>query len=223
MPSNPSPLRFLNSTPARVLTIALLVQVVVLYGLTRPEILPNAPPLSSFPTSLGNWTLLQEGYVDEETKTVLQADDLLSRTFQRPGTPVPTNLFIAAFRSQRNGKSPHSPKNCLPGAGWVQSVSGEIDINIDGFGPIRANRYIVSKGPQRSVVIYWYHSRDRVIASEYAAKVYVVMDSMRFNRTDTALVRVVTPVLNNNDEAAIKTATEFIQTSFPAIRAALPQ
>jgi len=223
MASNPSPLRFLNSTAARILTAALLVQSVVLYGVSRTEILPNAPPLSTFPTVLGSWKLLQEGYVDEETRNVLQADDLLSRTYSKPGSPVPLNLFIAAFRSQRTGKAPHSPKNCLPGAGWVQSAAGVIDIDIPGRGRIQANRYIVSKGDHSSVVIYWYQSRDRIVASEYEAKVYVVADSMRYNRTDTALVRFVAPVVGNDAETAEKDAVEFIQASFPHIKVALPQ
>ena len=223
MPGNSGAFRFLKSTPARLVTIALVVQSILLYGVSRPEVLPEARPLSSFATQLGEWRLDQEGHVDDDTRSVLQADDLLSRTYTRPGDTAPTNLFIAAFRSQRTGKAPHSPRNCLPGNGWVESSRGTVKVDVPGHGPIEVNRYIVSKGDQKSVVMYWYQSRDRTVASEYKAKVYVVVDSMRYNRTDTALVRVVTPFTGNDDDRASRTAVEFIQASFPFIRAALPR
>ena len=218
----PAPLRFLNSTPVRVVTVLLLLQAVALRALSRNEIVPDTKPLSDFPIHVGAWTRVQEGYVDPEAAAVLRADDLLNRTYARVLDTAATNLFIASFKSQRTGKSPHSPKNCLPGAGWMQSEAGTTTIDIPGYAPVEVNRYIVSKGPSRSVVLYWYQSRDRSVASEYKAKVYVVLDSMRYNRTDTALVRVVTPVLGNDDASAVKTATQFVRDIYPAVRAALP-
>ncbi len=219
-----SSLKFLNSMPVRLVTLALALQAVVLYAISRPEFKPTAPPLAAFTTVIERWNMLQEGYVDEDTRAVLQADDLLSRTYGRSGDQVPASLFIAAFRSQRTGKAPHSPKNCLPGAGWVQdeSVTGTVKLNVPNTGEIEVNRYVVSKGGNRSVVLYWYQSRDRVVASEYRAKVFVVLDSMRYNRTDTALVRIVVPVLNGNDAGANKVAAEFAIAAFPFVRSALP-
>ena len=58
------------------------------------------------------------------------------------------------------------------------------------------NRYIVSHGQDRSLVMYWYQSRERVVADEFKAKFWVMADSLRFNRTDTALVRVVVPIID---------------------------
>jgi EpsI family protein len=84
------------------------------------------------------------------------------------------------------------------------------------------NRYIVSRGEDRSVVLYWYQTPKRVIASEYAAKVYLVADSIRYRRTDTALVRIVVPVINKDDAYALKTAIDFAQTIFPPLKGYLP-
>jgi len=72
------------------------------------------------------------------------------------------------------------------------------------------------------VVLYWYQARDRVIASEYRAKLYLVADAIRYNRTDTALVRVVVPVSGNDSAGATKTAEEFVQAFFTALRRHLP-
>lgn len=222
MANEASPLRFLNSKPLRILTAVLALQGVLLYAVSRPEFVPEVPPLSSFPLGFGSWHMVQEGFVDEETKTVLQADDLLTRTYTRPGDRAPANLFIASFRSQRTGKAPHSPKNCLPGAGWVESAAGIMPISLADGKQIEVNRYVVSKGNSRSVVMYWYQSRDRSVASEYRAKVFVVLDSMRYNRTDTALVRVVVPVAGIDDEGATATASTFVRDFYPQLRTALP-
>ena len=53
------------------------------------------------------------------------------------------------------------------------------------------NRYVVEHGEDKSVTLYWYHSHNRVIASEFSAKFWAVADSIRYHRSDTALVRVM--------------------------------
>lgn len=212
----------LKSPRARWLTVFLLAQAAVLYGFSRKEVVPPSPPLKSMPTELpGGWRLLQEGVIEPEVQKVLKADDLLSRTYQGPGA-APLHLFIAAFRSQRTGQAPHSPKNCLPGAGWVPSKSQIITLDIPGRAPIELNQYVVQKGDSASVVLYWYQSRDRSVASEYKAKYYVVRDALAENRTDTALIRVVVPFDGKNYAAAAESAKSFIQGAFPTIRSFLP-
>src|SRR4051794_5995494 len=106
MANETSPLRFLNSKPLRLLTVVLALQGVLLYAVSRPEFVPEVPPLSTFPLGFGSWQMAQEGYVDDEPRSVLQADDLLTRTYARLSDRAATNLFIAAFRSQKTGKSP---------------------------------------------------------------------------------------------------------------------
>lgn len=160
-------LKFLNSTPARVVTLLLVVQAAVLYSSIRPELVPASKPLSEFPQSLGPWQEAQEGVIDQETRDVLQADDLLNRVYVDQAARRGADLFIAAFRTQRNGKAPHSPKNCLPGNGWTPLNSREFSIDVGRTAPITVNRYVVAHGDDHSLVLYWYQSRDRAIASEY--------------------------------------------------------
>lgn len=215
-------LDFLKSPRARWLTLLLVAQAVALYGFSRKEVVPPSPPLASLSTSLpGGWSLLQEGVIEPEVQKVLRADDVLSRTF-KSDSRYPVHLFIAAFRSQRTGQAPHSPKNCLPGAGWVPAMSDIIHVPIAGRDPIEVNRYVVQKGDSASVVLYWYQSRDRAVASEYKAKAYVVRDALKDNRTDTALIRIVVPVESKNIKEAQKIGESFIQEAFPSIRALLP-
>lgn len=214
--------KFLSSTNTKILTAVLILQCAVLYGFQRREVVPTVAPLSAFPGMLAGWRTIEEGVVEKEVQEVLKADDTLSRTYAGPSGES-ANLFIAAFRSQRNGKAPHSPKNCLPGSGWVPSVSDRIPVQVPGREqPIVINRYVVQKGEYASLVLYWYQSRDRVVASEYSAKFYVVADALKDNRTDTALVRVIVPVNGKDQKAANDAAVKFVQDMFGAVRASLP-
>jgi EpsI family protein len=213
-------LSFLKSTPARLVTVLLLLQAAVLYSSIRPEAVPPSRPLAEMPRTLGSWELLEEGVVEPEVQEVLKADDLLNRYYGSGNQGA--GLFIAAFRSQRDGKAPHSPKNCLPGSGWTPLSSGEVTVDAGVDAPITVNRYVIAHGEQRSLVFYWYQSRDRVVASEYEAKFWVVWDAVRLNRTDTALVRVIVPIQNRDEERASRTGMDFIRSFYSALIDHLP-
>ena len=212
--------KFLSSRAALAATVLIVLQGALIYSAVRPESAPSSRPLAQFPVSLGSWTLLQEGVIDADTQAVLKADDLMNRFYAGDGTGA--NLFVAAFRSQRSGKAPHSPKNCLPGSGWTPLESSYASIDVGGTMPIQVNRYVVAHGDERSLVLYWYQSRDRSIASEYTAKFWVVVDAMRLNRTDTALVRVVVPIVNRDEAAADKSAADFVRSFYGTLRQYLP-
>ena len=210
------------TAPAWLLSALLIVQGTLFYRLSRREEVVSARPLSWFPAQAGVWRMIREAAMDEEVKESLRADDYLNRDYAGPAGQV--NLFVASFKSQRAGQTPHSPKNCLPGSGWVWSASDVIPVGIaDRRAPIEVDRYIVSKGDERAVVLYWYQSRDRVVASEYRAAAFTAWDAVRYNRTDTALVRVVVRSQRGGDQAATDVGVEFIQAIFTTLRGFFPR
>lgn len=214
---------FLSSKSARLLSLVLLVQAGTFYGFSRSENIPSRAPLAGFSIASTPWKMLEETELDKETLEVLKADDILSRVYLDSQTGQYATLFVAYFETQRTGKAPHSPKNCLPGSGWTQTQGGTVDIDIPGRpSPITVNRYVVARGENQSVVLYWYQSRDRVIASEYSAKLYTVADAIRYNRSDTALVRIVVGVNGGNTDKALETATSFAKTVFNPLKNYLP-
>jgi len=215
---------FLRSRAAQILTVVLILQATLLYGFSRHEIPPQHRELSTAPAQFGGWSQVAEFQIEQDVKDVLKADDLLSRSYANRAFPVTPHLFVAYFNSQRTGQAPHSPKNCLPGSGWVPSQSDTVHLDVPGRAtPIEMNRYVVSLGSAKSLVLYWYQSRDRVVASEYTAKFYVVADAIRYNRTDTALVRVVVPMGNGVDlDHAQAAANDFIRSSFMPLRQHFP-
>jgi len=212
----------IRSKHAGILTLALLAQTAMFYAASRGEIVPAGQPLDLFPAELGSWREAQNYPVEQEIRDQLKADDMLNRAYADPQSRL-AGLFVAYFKTQRTGQSPHSPKNCLPGTGWEPEATGFLDIAVQGQAkPIRINRFVVSRGGEKSVVLYWYQSQRRVLASEFSAKFWLVMDSIRYHRSDTALVRVTVPVVNNDPDAATRIGVSFVRTVFPALKSYLP-
>jgi len=166
--------------------------------------------LKEFPAQIGSWQQQGEDVrFDVETEKVLRADDYVSRNFQSDGRVA--SLYIGYYATQRNGATYHSPLNCLPGSGWVMSEGGKMTITPAGAPSFEANRYVIQNGNQRALIIYWYQGRGNAVASEYWAKIYTVLDSVRRRRSDGALVRVMTPLSNlpaDAEESAIELASE---------------
>jgi EpsI family protein len=208
----------------RVVTVVLLLQALAFYAFaSRRETVPPVEPLLLFPSVIGEWLIYRDLPLEKEVLEVLKADDTLNRFYVNQTTHEMADLYIAYFRTQRYGQSPHSPKNCLPGSGWEPVKEDFLSVSVPDWDmPITVNRYVVQHGDQKSVTLYWYQSHNRVIAAEYAAKFWAVADSIRYRRSDTALVRIVVPVGPAGIDVAERTATSFVQAVFPALLRQLP-
>ena len=125
------------------------------------------------------------------------------------------------YGSQRSGATYHSPKNCLPGGGWVFRSNDRVSGVIPGRPEAEVNRVVIEKGFDRQLILYWYQDRGRIVASEYAAKGYLILDATTHNRTDGALVRISTPIVGTEEEA-FRHATAFVQEAFIPLSAHLP-
>lgn len=187
----------------------------------RAEVRPNTPALQGYPMVVGDWRGEDE-HMAQSVLDVLGPGDFLSRLYTKPGTP-PVEIFVAYFASQRSGDTIHSPKNCLPGSGWQPLDSGVTVIPLGNGRSTRATRYIVAKGSSRQLVMYWFQSHGKATSSEYAAKFQLIADAIRMNRTDGALVRVVTPVVPGESDAQSELrAAEFMSAAYPALDRFIP-
>lgn len=179
----------------RYLSVVLLLAATALFLYTRPAVDMNPPreSLSQLPSVLAGM-VGSDQLIDPATLDVLKAGDVLSRVYTQTGPPMRIGLFIAYFPSQRTGQTIHSPKNCLPGSGWVFDSSSSVNL-VDGNGkPHQVGEYIISNRTTKQFVVYWYQAHGRSVAGEYMAKIHMVLDAIRMNRTDGALVRVITPI-----------------------------
>ena len=187
------------------------------------EVLPSRSALSSFPRTLGAWTSTDIA-LGQDVRDVLGPGDFLLRAYDNTANGKDVNLFIAYFPSQRTGDTIHSPKNCLPGSGWTPIQSDRIRIAIPGQAPFVANRYVIAQAQQRQLVLYWYWAHNRAVASEYAAKFYLISDSIRMHRTDGSLVRVTTLIAENQSiESAQQTLLSFSDSVVPLLNTYVPR
>lgn len=215
---------FLRSRHAQVLSLLLLLEVAGFWLMPRDEAVPLSRPFQQFPTVVGGWSMAGEQQIETEVQALLKADETMSRVYVDPSGQHSVSLFVAFFKSQRAGVSPHSPRVCLPGSGWVIAKAGTMPLRVPGHTePIRVNRHLISRDADRSLVLYWYQTSRRVIANEYAAKLYLMLDSIRYRRSDTSMVRVVVPLAGGSEQAAEQTAVRFVQDFFGPLRQFLPQ
>jgi EpsI family protein len=182
--------------------ILLLVTAFVLHTRADVDRVPPSEPLSRIPQQIGGWTS-RDIPLQQEVLDILGKGDFLNRLYEaNPAGPsaaqnsaVPIGLFIGYFPTQRTGQSIHSPQHCLPGAGWTFDSHRYVDITADNGKPYRVGEYVISNGSSKQFVLYWYQAHGRSIANEYAAKIYMIGDAIRFNRTDGALIRVISPII----------------------------
>ncbi len=202
----------------------LLITAVLLQARGRSEVFPPRTPLAALPHQIGAWTA-SDIAIPQEERNVLGPGDFLLRVYHNSEAGQPyVGLFIAYFPSQRAGDTIHSPKNCLPGAGWSPVQNRRVQLSFPGLRAFDANRYIISKGNDRQVVLYWYLAHDRAVASEYWAKFYLVTDAMRMNRSDGSLIRLTTPLMpGENADAAQARMVQFAGLIVPQMNQYIPR
>jgi EpsI family protein len=180
--------------------LVLLGTTLLLAARNAVEYIPAHQPLDAFPYEVGD---LQGKNVpiDPSVSEALGPGQFLDREFKSPSSAEPPmELFVAYYPSQRTGDTIHSPQNCLPGSGWTPLQTGRIQIPQPNGQTVTVNRYIVAKGMDRILVLYWYQAHGRTTPSEYWGKIYLVTDAIKLNRTDGALVRIVVPIPHSTDE-----------------------
>ncbi|MGA9543850.1 MAG: exosortase C-terminal domain/associated protein EpsI [Candidatus Sulfotelmatobacter sp.] len=191
---------------------------------SRPchEVLKPRTSLDKLPHQLGAWRGTDVPITSDVLETLGQGDFLL-RNYQNDSfAPSSVDLFMAYFPSQKTGDTIHSPSDCLPGSGWFPLESSRIMLTLPGHVPFLANRYLVARGDDRALVLYWYWAHDRAVASEYWAKFYLVADAIRLNRTDGALIRVSTPLDGEGVVAAQERLIAFSREVVPLINTYVP-
>jgi EpsI family protein len=195
--------------------------------------IPAREPLIGLPLAIADWQGRVGPALDGRVLAVLGADDYTTRVYtDRFGHQA--GLYIGYYATQRQGDSIHSPMNCLPGAGWQPIVLDRLLLNVGLTGSqslpqkvsVTVNKVLIQKGEDRQLVLYWYQSHGRIIASEYSAKAMLFVDAMRSGRTDAGLVRIVVPIdarSSRGELDAQNSAVSFAEALMPLLPRQLPQ
>ncbi len=212
-------LKLVASIRYAVTGIFLAAAFFLLHAVSHGEPVHDHKPLSQLPRSVGLWTA-EEHPIADEILLATGVADYTNRLYQTAGA-TPVQLYVGYYATQKTGDTIHSPKNCLPGSGWEPVRSGIVQIVSPGRAGVAVNEYVVQQGQRRQLVFYWYQGRGRVIANEYAGKFWMVADAITRNRTDAALVRLVTPI-NGDETQARSRLTEFAEGIFPQLEQEFP-
>jgi EpsI family protein len=175
-------------------------------------------PLSTMPLTVHDWQGVDQRPFDAETLRILAADDYLNRVYVDPHG-LAAGLYVALYASQRTGESIHSPLHCLPGNGWRPISTSRITVAARGHSLV-VNRLLVQKSTMRQLVFYWFEGRGRSIASEYENKLWLVWDGFRHGRSEGALVRITTPIVND-ERLADAAAASFLEDAYGPLREVL--
>ena len=110
--------------------------------------------------------------------------------------------------------------------GW--RIEGLSELAIADVGPapgsLVVNRVVIRRVDLTQLVYYWFEQQGRVLTNEYLIKWYLLWDGMRRNRTDGALVRLVTQVPDpaRMDQADRRLA-KFVRAVYPNFLAYVPR
>jgi len=167
----------------------------------RAETVPARKDFAQFPMQLGDWKGRPDR-LDQIYLAALKLNDYFLADFVDDRRKT-VNVYAAYYASQRTGESAHSPRTCIPGGGWVITSFAEKpieDVSIGGR-PLRVNRAVIQLGDRRQLTYYWFQERGRIVTNEYLVKWFIFWDALTRNRSDGALVRLVTPI-NPGEEVA---------------------
>lgn len=211
--------------PIATAFVFLLVASAFTYNVTdRIENTPDRFRFVSFPTEIDGWPS-RKSYLENNVELALGLDDYILADYSSPENNRFVNLYVAYYASQRKGVSPHSPRVCIPGGGWLITEFDRIEIDIMGESePLPINRAIIERDRSRQLVYYWFDQRGRKISNEYIMKWHLVKDAILMNRTDGSLVRMTTPIFPDEEvEMAEIRLQNFILTISPTLTDYLPQ
>jgi len=212
------PARLRDWGPAIVLAAGILL----VQASARQRPMPLRRPLADvIPLAIGGYAG-SELEIPEPEAGVAGMTTYLSRAYRSETAAIPFfTLYVGYYDSQTQGHTIHSPRNCLPGAGW-ESLQFETQSIETSVGRLQVARYLVQRGEQRALVLYWYQGRGRVESGEYAVKYQLLRDAALRGRTEEALVRVMVPI-EGSAPPSVDLAGSVTRVIVPALFESLPE
>jgi len=197
-------IRHVQASPAMIAgAVALCLGALAWHLTPEPETrVPPREPFAVFPRQLGDWQSGAPARLEPAVERSLGADDYHSVFFTKPGEAASVELFMAWYDDQSQGGT-HSPEICLPGAGWEIAWLERVDIapEVGLDEPFNLNRAVIQKGEARMIAYYWFEQQGRHVAWDFAAKINLMVSGVTIGRTDGALMRLITPVRDDESEA----------------------
>lgn len=200
------------------LCATLALQTAVSRRLSVREMPLPVPELHKVPFELGRWTAFGEQTLDTAVTEYLKPDEYILRNYVDGTNGQPISVFVAYFKSLQNNFGPHSPRACLPGSGWLVRSSKIAPVPVPGQPEgIPVNEYVMEKGNDRILVLYWYQNDRDIWAEEFHAKLRMLPDLIRHRRSDVSLVRIITPISGADGASELGNCLAFTKLIFPQL------
>ena len=188
------------------------------------EKIPVKKNLDQFPLKVREWNADSRQLMAQKFIDALDLSEYVIINYHNlSGKEV--NFYVAYYESQSKGESIHSPATCLPGSGWSFDQSGTVKITgVKGSNKImEVNRAVMQSGRNRQLTYYWFPQRGRILTNAYQLKIFTFWDALTQQRTDGALVRVITSVYENeNLTDAEKRLQKFVRDIEPVLEEYIP-
>ena len=202
--------------------IIIAVTLVISQSVEFREKIPINKSFARFPLTIGEWQGTPQT-MEQEFIDILHFSDYVMMNYRNhKGQDV--EFYVAYYESQSKAQATHSPETCLPGGGWTFEQSGITEIRLSDGTMMKTNRGFISKSGAKQLTYFWFPQRGRILTSLLEVKIYSFWDALTRQRTDGALVRIITPLYPHEDikeaEARIQGFTKQI---VPVLNQFLPQ
>jgi exosortase D (VPLPA-CTERM-specific) len=211
--------------PVFVLAVILLGATLVLSrGIEFSEKIPVNKSMAQFPMEIGDWKASSRVKIEQKFLDILDLSEYVVLDYKNPdGKKV--NFYVSYYESQSKGKAMHTPDSCLPGTGWTFDQSGTVSIPAlpGNQDKMQISRAVIQYGSYRQISYYWFSMRGRILNNAYQVKIYNFWDALTMQRTDGALVRLITPVHENERLAdAEARLQDFLRVALPVLEDYIP-
>jgi len=211
--------------PMFVVSVILLgATLAISHTIDFREKIPLKKNLDQFPLEVGEWSADRHLPMAQYFIDALDLSEYVIINYHNRDDKK-VNFYVAYYESQRKGESIHSPATCLPGSGWSFDQSGTVKITgVSGNNEtMDVNRAVMQLGRNRQLTYYWFPQRGRILTNAYQLKIYTFWDALTRQRTDGALVRLITEVCEDETlEDAEKRLQNFVRDVAPVLEEYIP-
>jgi exosortase D (VPLPA-CTERM-specific) len=211
--------------PIYIVTMVLLVSTFALsQNVEFRQRVPAKKSFDQFPLQFAKWSAEGRQSMSKWAIDELDLNDYMIADYQSQKNDR-VNTYVVYYERQTKGKSIHSPASCLPGSGWSFDQSGTVRISgLSGNpGSMEVNRAVLQYGSSTQIAYYWFAQRGRILNNAYQLKIYNFWDALTMQRTDGALIRLITPVYEAESLAAADIRLQnFVRDFVPVLEEYIP-
>jgi len=181
---------------------------------------PVNRPLREIPAHLQGWRMVSQWHFDDSILQVLKPTDYVYRQYVgSEGSRV--SFYLGYHGGGKNSGPVHSPKHCLPGAGWHRLSEQNVRIHVGGEG-VSMVQAVYQNGESKELFLYWFQVMGKCLTNEYSLKLTDIFNSIVHGRRDAAFIRISIP-FDGSDKNALATGRRFVRDFYPVIESFLPR